>query len=856
MVQALADGSRRGALWHRRCNSWRGPDATTPSPGVAAALAFGSVIRALAENSMNLLVLALVGATYHVPVYHSAHGPVALSPAPDAVALRVPAQAVISRLALKHPEVQVEGVYGGVWLLTGVADPQALRREAAGIHGVVVLEPYRLPGVRSYYIADERIRAQFPLGVSEADANRRAKAAGAVSARLLRRDLSLFEVVTANPSRTVEVAARLQESHAALWAHPDFYWRIEKRFVPDDPLFADQWHHENIGSTGAWETKLGSPDVIIAIIDSGTDMTHPDLVGKIVSPRDEVYQDDDPTPDPTDAHGTSTSGLAAATGNNGIGVSGVCPACSLMPIRIMTEAGDSRMGADSDAFYWASDHGAQVLSNSWGPDGAAPIPSDLNLAINTVTNSGRSGAGSVILFAAGNDGRANESYELASHPLVLSIGATSYWDELESYSDYGPDLDLPSPAGAVTTDISGTAGYESGDYTTQFNGTSAATPVAAGVAAIVYCVAPELTRAQVHSILFETADKIGGVTYDVNGFEQHYGYGRVNALRAVQKAAGRDVCQPVTEICDDGIDNDCDWLVDNADPSCAPTTVTPGITCNQDFQCGMGGSCLFESMGFAGGYCTTSCTDTCPGDATCLQTRNGGYCLDSCTKIDDCRPGYDCLSPSSGPAVCLPSCTVDGCVQGETCNTTTGVCFHNGPTHPGGSCTADLDCADNGWCVDQLPDGYCLVECTVDADCVEGHYCIELGMFAACLQTCTRNTDCRSQYSCWPEADGTASCWASCTSTDDCNGDVCNEWGLCGTDTPPDTSPPPVDEPPADVPANTCACNTTYSCDDSCSCDPECKDGDRGCIATQSSSLSVLLGFALMARIIIRRRNG
>ncbi|MBI5510202.1 MAG: S8 family serine peptidase [Deltaproteobacteria bacterium] len=799
---------------------------------------------------MMLLLAAMLSASYLPPAYYSTHGKVTLEEDTNAVAFRVSSRALLSRLEAKHPDVTFTHMFGDLWLVGHATDPAALRSDARALAAATLLPVYHPQGETSVYIADEKIRAQFDKTLSAAEVNRRVKAAGGVAARVLRPELGLYEVLCASPRATVAAALRLQESRAARFAHPDFIIRLRPLYIPNDPLFADQWHHENIGSQGAFELIRGAAGVAIAIIDSGTDMLHPDLAGKIVSPRDLIDNDDDPTPDPTDAHGTNTAGIAAATGDNEIGIAGVCPDCSLMPLRIMSESGFSRMGIDSDAFYWASDHGAQVLSNSWGPEGAAGVPSDLDLAIHTVAETGRDGAGSVILFAAGNDGRMNESYELASHPLVLGIGASNYFDLREDYSNWGAELDLTAPAAAVSTDIRGQNGYAAGDYFMQFSGTSAATPVAAGVAALVYSVNLSLSRAQVQSILFETADKVGSVTYDAHGFEAHYGYGRVNAMRAVQQAAGGDVCQPVPELCDDGADNDCDWLSDSADPSCAPTVTPVGVICTQDFQCGIGGLCFGETMGFTGGYCSTTCTDACPGNATCFSTGNGGYCLASCASIADCRAGYDCLSPDGQPPVCLPSCTVNGCNPGETCDPKSGECVHDGPNGPGAACTADVQCAKNGWCIDWMPDGYCVIDCYAAADCAAGSHCVPLGRFDACLPQCERRSDCRPGYSCWPEADGTGSCWAQCESADDCNGDVCNEWGLCGTDTPPKTDPPP--SAATDPNAGVCACDETYSCDKDCACDPECNGKSRwSCTATPPSLIGALLALAGIGR---RRR--
>ena len=180
-----------------------------------------------------------------------------------------------------------------------------------------------------------------------------------------------------------------------------------------------------------------------------------------------------------------------------------------MPIRILSESGYSRYGADSDAFRWAVDNGAQILSNSWGTIEPSQIPPNLADAIVYAADTARDGKGAVVLFAAGNDSRENEPYELASHPMVLGVAATSARDYREGYSNFGDDVDLSAPAGAVTEDMLGAKGYSNGDFTYSFGGTSAATPVVAGVAGLILSVNPELTRGQVYEVLTSSTDKLG-----------------------------------------------------------------------------------------------------------------------------------------------------------------------------------------------------------------------------------------------------------------------------------------------------------------------------------------------------------
>ncbi len=795
-------------------------------------------------------VFLILGAS-STPRYYSATGPVSLTPAGDVVALEVVSDDKLEAAVPAEPGLSVERLFGTYRLLTGARQPAALAQSLATT-GVAktLLAAYRDPSGQ-LLIATTKVRAAFPRGMTADEVRRRIQEVSGRDATVLRPQENLWELAAPSPQDAVEVALRLQEGRLAAWATPDFLHKKARHYAPDDTLYPNQWHHDLIGSSGAWDITLGSPAVIIAIVDSGMDLSHPDLAAKAISPRDALQGDDDPTPDGDDAHGTATAALAAAVTNNAVGVAGVCPECSLMPIRIMSETGWGAFSADADAFYWAADHGAHIISNSWGYTSAMNISSSLSAAITYAAEEAREGKGLLILFSSGNAYRENESYELPSHPLVLGIGATNYWDQREPYSNWGQQLDLAAPAASVSADISGSRGYASNDYTYDFGGTSASCPVVAGVAGLVFSIEPTLTRGQVQSVLTATGDQVGGVTY-TDGFNHQYGYGRVNALRAVQLASGGDVCQPVTETCDNGVDDDCDALADGNDPYCAPDVTEIGASCEFDFECGAVGFCQTESRGYPDGYCTMGCPEgSCPDGSACVD----GFrprCFESCSSGTDCREGYDCMTRGDDK-VCVPSCTVLGCLAGETCNGTTGLCEHDGPVGIGGACSSNTQCSDNGRCLSGdfgMPGGYCVTSCASNDDCADGSHCENFGYRSYCVASCLRNSDCREGYACWPNDDGqTGTCWWACQSMSDCDGDYCNEYGLCGELTPPKTAPEPQDR--------SCSCDVTTACDDYqdgvCACDPECDDAGFGCAASGAGSSGLLVG--LLGLLLLARRR-
>jgi subtilisin family serine protease len=321
--------------------------------------------------------------------------------------------------------------------------------------------------------------------------------------------------------------------------------------------------------------------ITIAIIDDGVDTEHPEFAGasKIVAPRDATLLTDDPRPkdlfgtgpDNGDNHGTACAGVATANGVRG--ASGVAPAAKLMPIRLASGLGSQR---EADAFVWAADHGADVISCSWGPEDGrwwklddpkhrqfVGLPASTRLAIDRVTNTGRGGKGCVVMFAAGNGNESVDNDGYASYAKVIAVAACNDTGRRSVYSDFGnavwcafpssdfeyPPFNQPKPltTGIWTVDRSGSNGYNTGVngdgdadglFTNSFGGTSSACPGAAGVAALVLSRNPALKWNEVKDLLKRACDRIDpqGGDYDAAGHSKKYGYGRLNARTAVEIA--------------------------------------------------------------------------------------------------------------------------------------------------------------------------------------------------------------------------------------------------------------------------------------------------------------------------------
>ncbi|MBT1688130.1 S8 family peptidase [Dawidia soli] len=382
-----------------------------------------------------------------------------------------------------------------------------------------------------------------------------------------REDNSYVFKTTPESPNPVKVAVALQQNEIVDIAEPSLITegKVFNFVIPVDELVKDQWHLKNTGthrgtSVGllkgadarvieAWQKaqSLGSPDVIVAVIDDGFDVTHPDLKedGKIVTPFDFESNTTDPRPRNTgeqgDWHGTACAGVAVGVAN-GQGITGAAPRCKLMPVRWGINLSDREV---ERWFDFVSRNGAWVVSCSWGALARRFVLSTRQtLAIQNCARNGRGGKGTIICFAAGNENRdvdAPATYNgFATHADVLAIAACTSRDTRSHYSNFGDSIFMTAPSsgqggmGILTTDVLNEEGYDLGDYTFDFGGTSSATPLVAGICALLLSLKPTLTSAELKDVLKSTARKIGGdAEYNAAGHSKKFGYGCINALEAV-----------------------------------------------------------------------------------------------------------------------------------------------------------------------------------------------------------------------------------------------------------------------------------------------------------------------------------
>lgn len=313
-------------------------------------------------------------------------------------------------------------------------------------------------------------------------------------------------------------------------AFPDVLLARERRDF-NDPSYGGQWYLDEIGMGPLLEFSLGSPEVRVGVIDSGIDISHPDLVNKVVDAYDAFADDDDPSPVPgedcadpdstelCDLHGTAVSGISTAEADNGVGIVGLCPGCSLVPIRLLGE-GRGAMSADIAAFEHALAADAAVVNNSWGYTEYTPAPRALAQAIHDLATQARGGKGALVVFAAGNDDREIMEDEIEALDDVLCVSASDSYGYPTAYTNYGPEIDVSAPSATVTI-------APDNQVITNFGGTSAAAPVVTGLAAWALSQDPELTAPELMALLVDTAQPspyAGG-----EGHNDYYGWGVVNA---------------------------------------------------------------------------------------------------------------------------------------------------------------------------------------------------------------------------------------------------------------------------------------------------------------------------------------
>lgn len=366
----------------------------------------------------------------------------------------------------------------------------------------------------------------------------------------------------------LEICNSLYETGRVEWAEPNFVIEVRRCFEPNDRYFDWQWHHNNTGqyntpadvdmdSAEAWNITRGSSDIVIAVLDDGMDIDHPDLRANIffntaetpgngidddgngyvddINGWDFLYDDNSPRVDNlSDYHATPVAGMIAADINNGIGVTGLAPGCRVLPCRLLGNS-DPTVQQVGKAIQYAGLM-ADVLSMSWTSQPLNTIETSLQFA----GTSGRLGLGCPMAASTGNDSYSFRIGFPASLSYVMAIGASNVYDLRSGYSNYAyangvfvlapsNDREITNPLGVYSTGSRLNTPY------LWFTGTSAAAPSASALCGLILTAEPGFTRQQVEDTVRLSAEKVSPAVaaYDANGYSREYGYGRINANEAL-----------------------------------------------------------------------------------------------------------------------------------------------------------------------------------------------------------------------------------------------------------------------------------------------------------------------------------
>lgn len=454
-----------------------------------------------------------------------------------------------------------------------------------------------------------------------------------------------FAVVTVPAARKAPVTRALAQVPAVTLVEEDVV--VEATYSPNDQFWGGQWGPQAIGVGTAWETGtssngaactasapcLGSHGRVVAVIDTGIDFTHPDVAPNYCYDGPNFFS---PLGRPWDdhGHGTAVAGAAAAKINNFYDVAGVSDSC-LVAIKVLGADGRGNQTDLASAIRWAADNGVDVVNMSLGGGSGSPL---VEMAIDYASSKGV-----LLVAAAGNDGCSSVDYP-AAFPKVIAVGSLATSTLRSDFSDCGPEIDLAAPGEGI---------YTTGRWccTIVANGTSIASPLVAGVAALIWDRRPTMTPGQVRCALADTADDLGPA-----GRDNEFGDGRVDADGAIAWMATRPILPS--------------W------PTCA--SVPPGPPRQEEATYTAGNDAVVECVFNTGG----ACFSVQPGDFTVDLSIDD---VTSFSPLDDVPGTYRMLGSDGGVLA-----------TGSFCNAIADLAIANGANtlevRAGGAVDATLQC--------------------------------------------------------------------------------------------------------------------------------------------------------------------
>lgn len=360
-----------------------------------------------------------------------------------------------------------------------------------------------LPG---RYVPDE-VLVRFKNSATDGDISRcLEKVNGRIDSAIEELDVLVVKLNMVSVSNAV---ATLSACEGVRFVEPN-YLAFSADIIPSDSGWGNQYGLVNIRAPQGWEYTTGSSAITIAILDTGVDLTHPDLAAKITAGYDFVNNDAIAQDD--HGHGTHVAGIAAAVSNNGAGIAGVSWRARIMPVKVLNSAGGGTFANVAAGITWAADHGAHIINLSVGG-----VSSSIVLQ-NAITYA--AGQGVLIIAAVGNAG-GNLIFYPAAYPNVIAVGSTDSLNNRAPFSNYGSEIDLMAPGISIYSTSAGSS-YSFRD------GTSMSTGFVSGFAALLLGI-PGNSPSSVRSLMEATALDLGSAGWD--GF---YGHGLIQMDTAIQ----------------------------------------------------------------------------------------------------------------------------------------------------------------------------------------------------------------------------------------------------------------------------------------------------------------------------------
>jgi len=389
------------------------------------------------------------------------------------------------------------------------------------------------------FVAGE-ILVKFKPGVGVQNAQQRvAEVQGAVAGSVANIGTLRIKVP---PGQELAAIEKLKARGDVEYVEPNYIvWALG---TPNDPSYGSQWGLPKINMPQAWDITEGSSNIIVAIVDTGIDLEHPDFnctvpggANKLTAGFD--FYNNDTNPDDDQSHGSHVAGIAGACTNNSTGVAGVAPNVRLMPVKVLNSSGNGTYADVASGITYAADNGAKIINLSLG--GSDPSET-VRIAMAYAV-----GKGALVVAAAGNFAHVgNPVIYPAAYADAMAVAATDSGDNWATFSEHHSYVEVAAPGVSIYSTVLGFYGTKSG--------TSMSTPHVAGLAALIWSLEPGLTNAEVRQIIQDTAKDLGDP-----GKDDYFGYGRIDAQQALQQFVslnlqdlnGQSVPNPIVFLADD-----------------------------------------------------------------------------------------------------------------------------------------------------------------------------------------------------------------------------------------------------------------------------------------------------------------